>query len=396
MSYTRFATALDLGAGALTLTNSVNEMRAAVEVHAGIEAGLSGGYGYELSSYDIAYDVGSPGTSTQLFDLRQRPMAEAVYYQESWRPTPRLLVEAGLRPEHVTGRAWSGLSPRAAVKWFVTPDLALSAATGRYAQWLHSLNREDIPVRVFDFWVASDEYIDVSRATHVVLGVERWLGPIRFARVEGWVKRYDNLLEQNPADDPARRGDEFLDAEGTSYGFDVLLRQLDAGPLERWLSYTYAVSQRTQSGTGYWPGPRPAPQREPRRNLARRPQVHLRRAAWRERAARRSPTSSVRSCDAASTPSSTATEPAGLAGEREPLGGPAQRGALSALPAARPQCVARGHVARDAVRPVLQPRQRVQRAERVHLHLRLHAQPADARGIVTVPPPAEPRLTVGF
>jgi putative ABC transport system permease protein len=59
------------------------------------------------------------------FELRQRPIAEAAYYQESWRPTPRLLAEAGLRAEHVSGRGWTGLSPRASVKWFVTPDLAV-------------------------------------------------------------------------------------------------------------------------------------------------------------------------------------------------------------------------------------------------------------------------------
>ena len=253
VSFTRFATALDLGAGALALTNSVHELRAAGAVHwhrGGHERRL----GYELSSYDIIYDVGSPSTGTQLFDLRQRPTAQSAYYQESWRPTRRLLAEAGLRAEHVTGRGWSGLSPRMSAKWFATPDLAVSVAAGRYAQWLHSLNREDIPVRVFDFWVASDEYVEVSRATHVVLGVERWLGPLRFARVEGWYKRYDHLLEQNTADDPARRGDEFLDARGTSYGFDVLLRQLEAGPFSGWLSYTYALSQRTEGGTGYWPG----------------------------------------------------------------------------------------------------------------------------------------------
>jgi hypothetical protein len=253
VSYTRFATGLDLGAGALTLSNSVQELRAAGAVHwhrAGHERRL----GYELSSYDIAYDVGSPSTGTQLFDLRQRPLAQSAYYQESWRPTRRLLAEAGLRAEHVTGRGWSGLSPRVSAKWFATPELAVSAAAGQYAQWLHSLNREDIPVRVFDFWVASDEFVEVSRATHFVLGVERWLGPLRFARVEGWLKRYDHLLEQNPADDPARRGDEFLDARGTSYGFDVMLRQLEAGPFSGWLSYTYALSQRTEGGTGYWPG----------------------------------------------------------------------------------------------------------------------------------------------
>jgi hypothetical protein len=253
VSFTRFATGLDLGAGALTLSNSVRELRAAGAVHwhrGGHERRL----GYELSSYAIDYDVGSPSTGTQLFDLRQRPMAQSAYYQESWRPARRLLAEAGLRAEHVTGRDWSGLSPRVSAKWFATPELAVSVAAGRYAQWLHSLNREDIPVRVFDFWVASDEFVEVSRATHLVLGVEKWLGPVRFARVEGWFKRYDHLLEQNTADDPARRGDEFLDARGTSYGFDVLLRQLEAGPFSGWLSYTYALSQRTEGGNGYWPG----------------------------------------------------------------------------------------------------------------------------------------------
>ena len=253
VSYTRFATALDLGDGALELGNTVEELRAAGAVH-WHRGSRERRLGYELSAYGITYDVGSAATATQLFDLRQKPRAGALYYSETWRPTRRLLAEAGLRAEHVSGRGWSGLSPRLSAKWFVTPDFAVSAAAGQYAQWLHSLNREDIPVRVFDFWVASDEYVEVSRAQHLVLGVERWLGPTRFARIEGWAKRYEHLLEQNTADDPARRGDEFLDARGTSYGFDVMLRQLDAGPFGGWLSYTYGVSQRTQNGLGYWPG----------------------------------------------------------------------------------------------------------------------------------------------
>ena len=253
VSFTRFATALDLGDGALELTNAVKELRASGAVH-WHRGSRERRLGYPVSAYDNTYDVGSTATATQLFALRQKPRAGALYYSESWRPTRRLLAEAGLRAEHVSGRGWSGLSPRVSAKWFLTPDFALSAAVGQYAQWLHSLNREDIPVRVFDFWVASDEYVEVSRAQHLVLGIERWLGPTRFARIEGWAKSYDHLLEQNTADDPARRGDEFLDARGTSYGFDVMLRQLDAGPIGGWLSYTYGVSERTQDGLGYWPG----------------------------------------------------------------------------------------------------------------------------------------------
>jgi hypothetical protein len=252
-SVTRFYTGLDLGEGALTLSNGVTETQLAGALHwhrAGHERRL----GYEVSRYRVAYDGGSAATNTQLFSLRQQPNAEAVYYQETWRPARKLLVEAGLRAEHLDSRSWTGLSPRASAKYFVTPDLAVSVAGGEYHQWLHSLNREDIPVRIFDFWVASDPYVEVSSAKHLVLGVERWMGPWRFLRVEGWYKRYDHLLEQNTADDPARRGDEFLDAEGSSYGVDLVLRQLDIGAFSGWLSYTYGVSLRDRDSLGYWPG----------------------------------------------------------------------------------------------------------------------------------------------
>ena len=253
VSFTRFATGLDLGRGAFSLTNSVHELRVAGDVHwhrGAHERRL----GYEASGYAIRYDVNSSATQSTLFSLAQHPTATALYYQEQWKPTKQLITEVGVRAEHLTGRRWSGLEPRVSAKYFVTPDLALTAAVGEYAQWLHSLNREDIPVRIFDFWIVCDEYVPVSTARHYVLGMEQWLGPLRFARVEAWVKRYDHLLEQNTADDPAVRGDEFLESTGTSYGFDVLLRQLDIGPLGGWLAYTYGVSSRERNAVSYWPG----------------------------------------------------------------------------------------------------------------------------------------------
>ena len=253
VSFTRFATLLDLGAGAFSLTNSVHELRVAGDVHwhrGAHERRL----GYEASGYAIRYDVNSSATQSTLFQLAQHPTASALYYQEQWKPTKQVIVEAGLRAEHLTGRNWSGLEPRVSAKYFVTPDFALTAAVGEYAQWLHSLNREDIPVRIFDFWVVSDQYVPVSTARHYVLGMEQWLGPLRFARVEGWVKQYNHLLEQNTADDPGVRGDEFLESTGRSFGFDVLLRQLDVGPVGGWLAYTYGVSARARNAVSYWPG----------------------------------------------------------------------------------------------------------------------------------------------
>ncbi len=253
VSFTRFATALDLGAGAFGLTNQVQELRVAgdVEWHRGTHERRMG---YDVSRYGINYDVRSSAAQGPLFSLTQSPIASALYYQETWKPAKRFIAEAGLRAEHFGSRPWSGLEPRVAVKYFVNPDLAVTAAVGQYAQWMHSLNREDIPVRIFDFWIASDPYVPVSTARHYVLGAEKWLGPLRFARLEAWAKQYEHLLEQNTADDPAVRGDEFLESTGASYGFDLLLRQLDIGPVGGWLAYTYGVSSRARDGIAYWPG----------------------------------------------------------------------------------------------------------------------------------------------
>ena len=135
-------------------------------------------------------------------------------------------------------------------------DFALTGAVGRFSQWTHSLAREDIPVRLFDFWLASDSGIPVSNAWHYIGGAERWFGTARLARVEGFYKKYGTLLESNPQEDPGMRGDEFFPVQGNSYGVDVLLRQFET-PGRRfsgWVSYTYAVAARVQDTLRYFPG----------------------------------------------------------------------------------------------------------------------------------------------
>jgi hypothetical protein len=139
------------------------------------------------------------------------------------------------------------------MKYFLGRDAAVTAAFGRYTQWLHSLAREDIPIRLFDFWTASDSLVDVARATHYVLGGERWFGPARFARLETYVKQYDRLLEPNPFEEPDVHGDEYTALTGRSYGADLLLRQLERGRWSGWLAYTYTFSTRASDTARFYP-----------------------------------------------------------------------------------------------------------------------------------------------
>ena len=168
-----------------------------------------------------------------------------VWFDEVWKPNDRWLVEWGARVDAVSGTGGALVQPRFSAKRFLSPDLAITAGYGEFAQWAHTLAREDIPLRALDFWVGSDSRAAVSRARHWLLGVERWLTSARALRVEGWLKQYPDLVERNPFSDPTVAGDEFVPARGHSYGGDLLLRQLGPGKYSGWLAYTYAMNSRT-------------------------------------------------------------------------------------------------------------------------------------------------------
>ena len=252
LSFSRFATTLDLGSGSLGFDNRVNETR----VSGSLATSLRGHVptiGYEASFHRLGYTIDSDDSNVSLFDLRQRPTAFSLHAEDRWSPTEDLRVRVGARAEHIGGQGWQTISPRLSATYFVSPDLSVSVAGGQYTQWMHGLRNEDIPIRIFDFWIGSDKFIEVSAARDAVLGVERWFSNSRMIRVETFLKRYGSLLEPNPNDDPAIRGDEFLNATGTSYGVDVLLRQIDRGSLGGWIAYTYGVSTRRRLNDEYFP-----------------------------------------------------------------------------------------------------------------------------------------------
>lgn len=249
-SVTRFSTTLDLGEGTVRFVNDVTEARASGQLSV---TGAWGGrhtprVGYEGSRIAVAYDAGSDASASELFTLRQQPTVLAAYVDDTWRVHPRLLARVGARLEGVTGARWGALSPRASVRWFATPDLAITLAGGQYTQAVHAVRNEDAPVRIFDFWVGSDRWVRPSRATHLVLGAERWTGALAFARVEAWHKGFADVPEPNNGDDPSVRGDEFNRLRGRAYGVDVMLRRLEGSRVAGWVAYGYAVSTREPSG----------------------------------------------------------------------------------------------------------------------------------------------------
>jgi hypothetical protein len=250
-STSAFNTLLDVGGGAFAQRNQVRDVRAGGSF---IARGPAHDFslGYDVATYRFRYASGSSQTGSTEFNVVQRPTAGAVWVDDLWRLSSRWLVQAGVRAEALSERDWMALSPRVSVKFFATPTLALTAAAGRVTQWQHSL-AGDGPLRYFDVWLASDEHTPVATAWHWIAGAERRVDA-GMLRVEGYVKRYDRVMEANWSEDPGRRGDEFFVAQGTSYGVDALARWQPPTGIGGWIAYSYGVSARSRDGVRWAPG----------------------------------------------------------------------------------------------------------------------------------------------
>ncbi len=242
LSWTGFSTNLDLGGGSLRFVNRLSDARVWGELSRwrGDHETL---VGYEWSGLRSRYDVNAAASTDPILAVGQRPSAASVYVDHTIRRR-RLVARVGMRGETVTGTGWSGASPRASLKWFARPDLALTASAGRTTQWTPALRNEQAPVRIFDFWLTADRNTPVSSAWQASVGGEKWWGVSRFVRLEAWSKQYRQLPSSNLFNDPDVLGDEFIVTTGQSYGADVLVRQLESRRISGWIAYSYAVNWR--------------------------------------------------------------------------------------------------------------------------------------------------------
>jgi hypothetical protein len=254
LSRSRFDVHMNLFESVLTLNNRVIDDRAAGSI-ATYTARHARRVGYDLAAQRFSFDANYPLILYPSDSIVNRNTTAGVYYDDLWRPNRRWILQMGARVDAVTNGGPPIFQPRVSAKYFLNPDLALTAAVGQFAQSTHSLAREDVPIRALDFWVGSGEGAPMSRAQHYIVGVERWLPKSRALRVEAFLKQYPNLIEQNNYSDPSIRGDEFLRIHGYSYGADLMLRQFDAGRFGGWLAYSFAVSKRVDaSGVEFNPG----------------------------------------------------------------------------------------------------------------------------------------------
>jgi hypothetical protein len=169
----------------------------------------------------------------------------------------RWLMEVGLRAD-----AWrpldepshAVLQPRLAVKRFIGADYAVKLAAGRYAQFMHSLRDEELPLGL-DVWVLSGRRAPVVVSDQLQVGVEGFAGSW-YGAIEGYYRWFDGVAANNMAEDPNDPLDDLLRGEGESYGADLHIRR-ETGRLRPMLAVSWlkAWRQFPDYGTGEDPAP---------------------------------------------------------------------------------------------------------------------------------------------
>lgn len=192
-----------------------------------------------------------------------------AWVQDTFRVNERFSIEPGLRLEWSTVNGRSTLSPRFAATWELGAGLRARAAGGLYTQ---SPGWEKL--------LASDTLLDLNavdrlaheRALHAVIGLEKSLGTGTSLRLEGYWKRYDELLagQIETPEDTARRiarydfPEEFAasvprspqititpdnGARGVARGMDLYLERNDpASRLAGWVSWSLGRAERQAWG----------------------------------------------------------------------------------------------------------------------------------------------------
>jgi hypothetical protein len=198
----------------------------------------------------LSYDNLARTGGTTFGEGRGNGWLYGAFGQAEWRRPGRWLLEIGARldgwrPGAGDPATWVP-SPRVAAKrFFAGSRWAVSAALGRYTQFLHSLRDEELPFGL-DVWILSGPRAPHVESDQIQVGVEGFVGPRESWQVslEAYFRSFDGVVTFNPADDPNDELDDLLSGDGTSWGADLLVRR-NEGEVTGWLAASFLKAERT-------------------------------------------------------------------------------------------------------------------------------------------------------
>jgi len=207
----------------------------------------------------------------------------SVYGQGRFKAGNKIYYQPSLRVDYYSFLNKFYLSPRFNMGYAIDPVTTIRSSVGLYYQ---SPGYEKLVdgQTFYDLTGTAGDNLKAERSLHFVLGIDRWLNNEWNAKIEGYYKKFDDLITQKRltnyryefeiADptitDPAYIGDPanwirsatklaydsitttpINGVTGNAYGIEFSLEKKYAGPnskLSGWINYAYSFANRTRDG----------------------------------------------------------------------------------------------------------------------------------------------------
>ena len=182
------------------------------------------------------------------FSPRTQTAYGAAYLENTYRPTDRWRLRAGLRANYYDqGGEW-GFAPRFSAQYDLTDDVQFQAGYGRYFQYLTLVSTELFSA--FDFWLTTDDGVDPSYGDQFTAGVKTTPFTGWEFDVEFYYRTMRDLfeLDQRLTDFEGIPYEEtLLFGEGYATGLEVLMRR-NEGFINGFVGYTLGRTERRFDG----------------------------------------------------------------------------------------------------------------------------------------------------
>ncbi len=205
------------------------QLNSKIDINAGAE--------YEYDGYKIqgivpkfSYNLRQDAESIKL-DTNGNTGRIGTYIESQIRIGDNFFVIPGIRSDYHTLSGKVSFDPRISLGYQFSKYNALRGAVGLYHQY----------PRIDNYFRAENNNLSPEDAMHYILGYEYNKGGNYIFRVEGYYKKYSNLVLIDPNDFFYKSG-----GEGNVKGVDVFLKAKIYNKFTGWISYAYSDSKKKQ------------------------------------------------------------------------------------------------------------------------------------------------------
>lgn len=209
-------------------------------------------FGFEEKFYNVVFksEYFDEQYEPSFPDVNEKSVHSSAYVMNNCKINPLTLIKYGLRFDYYNRGRYMRLSPRVSLRYFIRENIALYGATGRYYQFLTSI---DIPeASFFDLWFPLDETVKPLESNHYILGTDINLLKSFSLNCEFYYKTMKNITAYNEEVDYTYDSNKGLQqvyhiGKGYAYGADFLLNN-DFGGMSGFISYSYGTTKQKFPG----------------------------------------------------------------------------------------------------------------------------------------------------